>query len=111
MGDAVPTMHGAPTLMLYNGSLNIRIVAVDGAIIGRREGPYKELFAQNMYVSGVHAQLVYNQDNGWCIIDKHSSNGTQLNQHALQPDIPMSLKNGDIVTLANNVSLQVSITG
>lgn len=104
------TMHGVPTLMLYNGNLNIRIVAIDGAVIGRREGPYKEMFQQNMYVSGVHAQLVYNQDNGWCIIDKHSSNGTQLNQHALQPDVPMSLKNGDIVTLANNISLQVSIT-
>jgi pSer/pThr/pTyr-binding forkhead associated (FHA) protein len=62
-----------------------------------------------MYVSGVHAQLKYNSDTGWCIVDKHSSNGTKLNQHSMQPDVEMSLKNGDIVALAN-VNLQVIIS-
>ena len=61
-----------------------------------------------MYVSGVHAQLKYNASVGWCIVDKHSSNGTKLNQRPLQPDVEMSLKTGDIVSLAN-VNLQVTI--
>jgi len=101
--------QGIPMLLLYNSSLNIRIQGINGAMIGRRQGPYTQYFQQNMYVSGVHAQLKYMGDTGWCIADKHSSNGTKLNNHSLQPDVDMSLKNGDIVTIAN-VNLQVSIS-
>jgi pSer/pThr/pTyr-binding forkhead associated (FHA) protein len=61
-----------------------------------------------MYVSGVHAQLKYGPATGWCIVDKHSSNGTRLNQRTIQPDVEMSLKAGDIVTIAN-VNLQVIV--
>ena len=100
--------QGIPVLMLYNTSLNIRIQGINGAVIGRRQGPYASSFENNMYISGVHAQLKYNATTGWCIVDKHSSNGTKLNQHPLQPDVEMSLKNGDIVGLAN-INLQVSI--
>ncbi len=99
---------GTPTLTLYNPSLDIRMVGINGAIIGRRQGPYVKLFEGNMYISGVHAQLIYKPDSGWCIIDKHSSNGSKLNQRELLPDVPMSIKSGDIVTLAN-INLQVSI--
>ncbi len=104
----IPQM-GIPTLTLYNPSLDIRIVGVNGAIIGRRQGPYQQMFDGNMYVSSVHAQLIYKADSGWCIIDKHSSNGTKLNQRDLLPDIPMSMKSGDIVTIAN-INLQVSVS-
>lgn len=107
-GGAQAIPQGIPVLTLYNTSLNIRIQAVNGAIIGRRQGPYAQFFENNMYVSGVHAQLKYNAATGWCIVDKHSSNGTKLNQHPVQPDVEMSLKNGDIVGLAN-INLQVSI--
>jgi pSer/pThr/pTyr-binding forkhead associated (FHA) protein len=82
--------------------------AVNGAVIGRKQGPYVQFFQNNMYVSGIHAQLRYNTNTGWCIVDKHSSNGTKLNDRPLQPDLDMSLKDGDIVTIAN-VSLQVTI--
>jgi hypothetical protein len=100
--------EGIPQLSLYNGMLNIRIIGYNGAIIGRRQGTYKQLFEKNMYVSGVHAQLMYNAKTGWCIVDKHSSNGTKINQRAIQPDIPMDLHNGDILSIAN-VNLQVVI--
>ena len=99
---------GMPVLTLANDSLNIRLVAMNGAIIGRRKGPYTRFFEHQAYVSGVHAQLKYNPGTGWCIADKHSSNGTKLNQHILQPDVEMTLNNGDILTLAN-ISLQVII--
>ena len=85
------------------------MVGINGAVIGRRQGPYTQLFEGNMYISGVHAQLIYKPDTGWNIIDKHSSNGTKLNQRDLLPDIPMSIKSGDIVTLAN-INLQVTIS-
>lgn len=104
-----PASGGIPLLTLYNDSLNIRIQGINGAVIGRRQGPYVQYFAQHMYVSGVHAQLRYKAGSGWCIIDKHSSNGTKLNQRPVQPDVEMSVKNGDIVTIAN-VNLQVSIS-
>ena len=99
---------GMPQLLLYNDSLGIRVVGMNGAIIGRRQGPYVQFFQQQMYMSGAHAQLLYSPDTGWRIVDKHSSNGTKLNDHKLQPDVEMSLKNGDIVILAN-VVLKVSI--
>jgi pSer/pThr/pTyr-binding forkhead associated (FHA) protein len=105
-GMQVP--RGVPVLMLINSSLNIRLQGVNGAVIGRRQGPYAQFFEQNMYVSGVHAQLIYRADNGWCVVDKHSSNGTKLNQRPLQPDVEMSLKNGDILTIAN-INLEVNV--
>lgn len=103
-----PTAHGIPVLTLYNTSLNIHIQGINGAVIGRRQGPYTQCFTQHGYVSGVHAQLKYNAGSGWCILDKHSSNGTKLNQHTLQPDVEMALRNGDILTIAN-INLQVSV--
>jgi hypothetical protein len=103
-----PGVGSMPVLTLANDSLNIRLVAMNGAIIGRRKGPYTRFFENQAYVSGVHAQLKYNPGSGWCIADKHSSNGTKLNQHVLQPDVEMTLNNGDILTLAN-ISLQVII--
>jgi pSer/pThr/pTyr-binding forkhead associated (FHA) protein len=102
------TMGSAPVLTLSNDSLNIRIVGMNGAIIGRRQGPYTQFFVNQGYVSGVHAQLKYLPKAGWCVVDKHSSNGTKLNQRQVQPDVDMTLKNGDILTLAN-VNLQVNI--
>lgn len=105
MGMGSATM---PQLHLSNDSLGIRIVGINGAVIGRKEGPYAHFLKQQSYISGVHAQLFYRADIGWCLADKHSSNGTKLNNHRLQPDVEMSLKNGDIVTLAN-VVLKVNV--
>ena len=99
---------GMPELTLANDSLNMRIVAMNGAIIGRRKGPYVQFFEQHAYVSGVHAQLKYKAGSGWYVVDKHSSNGTKVNNRALQPDVEMVLNNGDVLTIAN-LNLQVII--
>lgn len=108
---ATPTFGGGglPQLHLYNDSLGIRIVGINGGIIGRKQGPYMHFFRQQSYVSGSHAQLLFRPEIGWCIVDRGSSNGTKLNDHRLQPDVEMSLKNGDIVTIAN-VVLKVNIS-
>ena len=108
-GQSSAASNAIPMLTLYNNSLNLRIQGINGAVIGRRQGPYAQYFAQHMYVSGVHAQLRYKAGTGWSITDKHSSNGTKVNQRALLPDVEMTIKNGDIVTIAN-VNLQVSIS-
>lgn len=97
-----------PRLTLTSHQLNISIQGINGAIIGRRQGPYRQLFEKDMYVSGTHAQLFYNQDTGWCIMDKHSSNGTFLNNSRILPDTGVTLKNNDILSIAN-INLQVII--
>ncbi|WP_197020314.1 FHA domain-containing protein [Prevotella sp. P6B1] len=103
-----PSRGGIPVMTLTNDSLNIRIVAMNGAIIGRRKGPYVQFFEQHSYVSGIHAQLKYKSGTGWCVIDKNSSNGTRVNQQPIQPDVETMLKNGDVLMIAN-ISLQVII--
>ena len=97
-----------PMMTLVNESLNLRISAMNGAVIGRRMGPYVQYFQQHSYVSGVHAQLKYKAGAGWCVIDKNSSNGTRVNQNLIQPDVETPLKNGDVLTIAN-INLQVII--
>jgi pSer/pThr/pTyr-binding forkhead associated (FHA) protein len=106
-----PTMGGGglPQLQLFNDSLGIRIVGINGAVIGRKQAPYMHFFKTQAYVSGAHAQLLFRPESGWCIADRGSSNGTKLNDHRLQPDVEMSIKNGDIVTIAN-VVLKVVIS-
>ena len=108
IAQAGPSHSSLPALTLANDSLNIRIVAMNGAIIGRRKGPYVQFFEQHSYVSGVHAQLKYKPGSGWCVIDKNSSNGTRVNQRPLEPEVEMTLSNGDILTIAN-INLQVII--
>ena len=108
MGGVMQPGATMPQLMLFNDSLGIRIMGINGAVIGRKQGPYVQFFRQQGYVSGVHAQLLYRQDTGWNIVDKGSSNGTKLNDHRLQPEVEMSIKNGDLVSIANIV-LQVII--
>ena len=107
-GEHQQNGNGIPVLTLANDSLNIRIVGINGAIIGRRTGPYSHFFEKYPYVSGTHAQLKYAVNTGWCVVDKHSSNGTKLNQRGLQPDVDMSLSNGDVLTIAN-INLQVIV--
>lgn len=97
-----------PQLTLVNRQLNLNVIGINGAVIGRRQGPYKAMFENNRYVSGVHAQLFFRNGDGWCIMDKHSSNGTLLNRRRLVPDVCMTLNHGDLLTIAN-VNLQVVI--
>ena len=58
------SMRAMPVLALINDSLNIRINGMNGAIIGRRKGPYTQFFENQSYVSGVHAQLKFNPGVG-----------------------------------------------
>lgn len=98
----------AQQLMLINDAVGIHLTGINGAILGRRQGPYAQSFQQYPYVSGVHAQIKYDVGKGWSITDKHSSNGTKVNNQVLVPDVETLLRNDDTIVLAN-VSLKVSI--
>lgn len=90
-----------PQLLLVNNTLGISLEGVNGAIIGRRQGPYRQTLAHDMYVSGVHAQLFFTPGEGWQVADKHSSNGSALNGLRLEPDKGATLHDGDVLTLAD----------
>lgn len=97
----------SPVLILRNQQGGY-ITGENGAVIGRREGPYKQFFEHNRYVSGIHALLKYDPDYGWMIIDQHSSNGTRVNNIMIKPAVASPLKNGDTLTIAN-MNLTVDI--
>ena len=92
---------GLPQLFLVNDNLHLRLAATNGAILGRRSGIYSQFLSQFNYVSGVHAELHYAPDTGWSIEDKNSSNGTYVNGQRLQPAQNRTLKDRDLVQLAN----------
>ncbi len=89
-----------PTLKMSNAQFGISLLGANGAVIGRRQGPYHQLLEQNKYISGVHAQLVYDPTIGWGIVDKNSSNGTKVNNKQLQPGCITAITNGDTVSIA-----------
>lgn len=97
-----------PQLLLTNTSLNVRLEGENGAIIGRRKGPYQLMMANFSYISGSHAQLKYDALSGWTITDMNSTNGTLLNQNRLMPGVPTVLQNGEKLQLAN-IELNIEI--
>lgn len=87
---------------LSNYSLGIKMQAVNGAIIGRREGPYSFILENQPYISSKHVLLEHNQyTNIWTVTDLNSSNGTSLNGINLIPGEPTAIKEGDKIQLAN----------
>lgn len=89
-----------PQLVLANDSLQLRLVGVNGAVLGRRIGIYHDLLAQCHYISSKHAQLAYGEQ-GWTVMDCGSSNGTYLNGNQLEVNVPTALLPGDRLVLAN----------
>ena len=103
--EAAPMDNGQesamPQLYLVNNNLHIELRGEDGAVIGRRKGPYKDLLAPFSYISSTHASLHYSPSAGWTVRDMNSTNGSKLNHEKLIPDVPMPLRNGDRLQLAN----------
>jgi len=60
-------------------------------------------------VSHVHALLVP-QETGWAVVDMESANGTYLNDptsNPLDPNVPVALKDGDVVYLGAWTALTI----
>lgn len=100
--------YSVPQLFLTNTALNVRIEGTNGAIIGRKQGPYRLMMADFSYLSGSHAQLKYDAQSGWTVTDMNSTNGTLLNQNRLMPGVPSPLQNGGKLQLAN-IELNIEI--
>jgi hypothetical protein len=96
-----PTASEQRKMKLINHSLNINIELENGDIIGRKAGKFSTQFGKLNQISGKHAQVIYDQVKGWCIIDLGSSNGTKYNGVPLSPSVPQKIENQTKVILAN----------
>lgn len=95
---------GTMRLILSNTMLGLSFEGVDGAVIGRKQGIYANIFANYPYVSGSHAQLKFDPiKKQWMLTDMNSSNGSKYNGKPLIPNTPCMLENGGTVQLANIV--------
>lgn len=96
-----PTASEQNKMKLINHSLNINIELENGDIIGRKAGKFSAQFGKLNQISGKHAQVIYDQVKGWCIMDLGSSNGTKYNGVPLSPSVPQKIENQTKVILAN----------
>ncbi len=60
-------------------------------------------------ISRRHFQILYHQDEGYTIEDLRSLNGTWLNDVQLQPRVPVFLRDGDRIILANHPDFTIEV--
>jgi hypothetical protein len=73
--------------------------AKDGDVIGRKTGPFVNIFASQSYVSGTHCKVV-KMPAGWHIQDLGSTNHTFIQGKELAPNVPYPLANNTVVRVA-----------
>lgn len=76
-------------------------------IIGRKQEVVDGYISFNRMIGRIHCKII-TQDNQFAVIDLESANGTYLNNIRLQANKISSLKDGDILKLANS-EFKVSI--
>jgi len=110
-----PSNLSIPALKLVNNNLKIDIDIKNGSIIGRTFGEYVDIFSQYTQVSGRHLQFIFDDINGWNVIDLGSTNGTAINHVASWKDVPklipnksFALNNNSFLLIAN-IEFQVKI--
>ena len=70
-------------------------------IIGRSTGGYAHVFGQHGMVSGRHASISSSPSGEWQVTDLGSTNGTKVNGTFIEPNIPVIIHVGDIISFAN----------
>jgi pSer/pThr/pTyr-binding forkhead associated (FHA) protein len=58
-------------------------------------------------ISHLHAVLIGQPDGSWAVIDRGSSNGTQVNGREIDSRVPVALRDGDRVCLGAWTALTV----
>jgi len=72
----------------------------DGNILGRTNGPHAAMLGKFPVISSTHAKITCN-NNEWFITDLNSTNKTYVNGAKLEPNVPVKIKQNDVVMLAN----------
>jgi len=72
----------------------------DGNILGRTNGPHAASLGKFPVISSNHAKVT-KANNEWFITDLNSTNKTFVNGVKLEPNVPVKIKQNDVVILAN----------
>ena len=72
----------------------------NGNILGRTTGPHAAALGKFSVISSTHAKITL-ENNEWFITDLNSTNKTYVNGVKLEPNIPVKIKQDDVVILAN----------
>jgi len=96
-----PAKNITDIIQIANRKLNIVIRLKDGDVIGRKAGNFTNIFGAYNQISGKHAQILFIQSKGMCIVDLGSSNGTKFGGKTLLPNQPEVIINGATLLLAN----------
>lgn len=88
------------SLYLVNQPLGIRLEVFDDGIVGRKEGDYADILADQSYISGIHAKFNFDKAIGnWNITDLESTNGTFINEKRLCPNVPHIILRNDRIKI------------
>jgi hypothetical protein len=80
----------------------------DDDILGRTNGPHSTSLGKFPVVSSNHAKVT-RANSEWFITDLNSTNKTYVNGAKLDPNVPVKIKQNDVVMLAN-VTFTVRLT-
>lgn len=92
---------------------NIKLIAIDAPvafeisvtkdefIIGKKQELVDGVISFNRMISRTHCKIV-RQGNQFSVIDLNSANGTYVNRVRLQPEQSCTIKDGDVIRLANS---------
>lgn len=108
--DSVGGKNNLGLLRLIAMSAPTRVeiaVTKDAFVIGKKAELCDGVIGFNKMISRSHCRI-NRRGSQYTITDLQSANGTYVNRVRLQPNQPYSIKNGDIVRLANS-DFQVSI--
>jgi len=72
----------------------------DGNILGRTNGPHSAALGKFPVISSNHAKVT-KVNNEWFITDLNSTNKTYVNGTKLEPNVPVKIKQNDVIMLAN----------
>ncbi|MFC2000304.1 winged helix-turn-helix domain-containing protein [Chloroflexota bacterium] len=73
-------------------------------LIGRGQAAENRLALDSPFISRSHAEIRATEE-GYILQDMGSSNGTNLNGNTIEPGIEYSLKNNDLISLAQGVAV------
>lgn len=99
---------GKLRIIAMNAPTRVEIdVTKDSFVIGKNASSVDGVISFNKMISRVHCRI--DSHNGeFTITDLQSANGTYVNRVKLQPNQPHTIKNGDVIRLANS-DFQVSV--
>jgi len=106
VATVVVSLPAEKIFMCHLDGWNMEIA--DGNILGRTNGPHSSALGKFPVISSNHAKVT-RANNEWFITDLNSTNKTYVNGAKLEPNVPVKIKQNDVVMLAN-VTFTVRLT-